>query len=180
MKKNVKILALTLSLCVLMSSCIGSFSLTNKLYKWNNSMGDKFINELVFIGLTILPVYEIAIFADAVIFNTVEFWTGNKLIAENNVGDTKIVKNANGEDVCIETTESGYSISNGETSFNLIFDETDNSWNVEYNNQISKILTVNGDNVQLNMHNGDVVNVTLDEAGVDMARQMLMPNYALN
>lgn len=180
MKKRVKVLALTLSLCVLMSSCIGSFSLTSKLYRWNDNIGDKFINELVFIGLSILPVYEIAVFADAVIFNTIEFWTGNNLIASNNVGDTKVVKNSNGEDVCIESTENGYNISNGETSFDLVFDETDNSWNVEYDNQVSKLLTIEGDNVQLNMQNGEVVNVTLDEAGVDMARQMLMPNYALN
>ena len=180
MKKRVKVLALTLSLCVLMSSCIGSFSLTSKLYRWNDNIGDKFINELVFIGLSIIPVYEIAVFADAVIFNTIEFWTGNNLIASNNVGDTKVVKNSNGEDVCIESTENGYNISNGETSFDLVFDETDNSWNVEYDNQVSKLLTIEGDNVQLNMQNGEVVNVTLDEAGVDMARQMLMPNYALN
>lgn len=180
MKKNLKVLALTLSLCVLMSSCIGSFSLTNKLYRWNNSMGDKFINELVFIGLTILPVYEIAVFADAVIFNSIEFWTGNKVISMNNVGDTKVVKNSNGEDVFVETLENGYNVSNGETAFKLIFDETDNSWNVEHNNQISKLLTIEGDNAQLNMFNGEMLSVTLDEAGVDMARQMAMPNYAMN
>lgn len=180
MKKSVKVLALTLSLCVMMSSCIGSFSLTNKLYRWNNSMGDRFINELVFIGLTILPVYEIAVFADAVIFNTIEFWTGNNVIAMNNVGDTKVVKNSNGEDVFVETLENGYNVSNGETAFKLIFDETDNSWNVEHNNQISKLLTIEGNNAQLNMFNGETLCVTLDEIGVDMARQMAMPNYAMN
>lgn len=181
MRRSVKVLALTLSLCVLMSSCIGSFTLTSKLKNWNDSLGDKFVCELVFLGLTILPVYEIAVMADALVLNTIEFWTGNKLISMNdNVGDTKIVQNANGDDVLVKTTENGYNISDGETAINLIFDETDNSWNVEYNNQVNKLLTINGDNVLLNMHNGETVSVTLDEAGVDMARQMVMPNYALN
>lgn len=180
MRRSVKVLALTLSLCVLMSSCIGSFTLTSKLKNWNDSLGDKFVCELVFLGLTILPVYEIAVMADALVLNTIEFWTGNKLISMNdNVGDTKIVKNANGDDVLVKTTENGYNISDGETAINLIFDETDNSWNVEYNNQVNKLLTIEGDNVLLNMHNGETVSVTLDEAGVDMARQMVMPNYAL-
>lgn len=180
MKRRVKVLALTLSLCVLMSSCIGSFSLTSKLMNWNQNVGGKFVNELVFIGLSILPVYEIAVMADALVLNTIEFWTGNKLISMNdNVGDTKIVKNANGDDVLVKTTENGYNISDGETAINLIFDETDNSWSVEYNNQINKLLSIDGDNVLLNMHNGETVSVTLDESGVDMARQMVMPNYAL-
>lgn len=180
MRRSVKVLALTLSLCVLMSSCIGSFTLTSKLKNWNDSLGDKFVCELVFLGLTILPVYEIAVMADALVLNTIEFWTGNKLISMNdNVGDTKIVQNANGDDVLVKTTENGYNLSDGETAINLIFDETDNSWSVEYNNQVNKLLTINGDNVLLNMNNGETVSVTLDEAGVDMARQMVMPNYAL-
>ena len=90
------------------------------------------------------------------------------------------MKNSNGEDVFVETLENGYNVSNGETAFKLIFDETDNSWNVEHNNQISKLLTIEGDNAQLNMFNGEMLSVTLDEAGVDMARQMAMPNYAMN
>lgn len=180
MRRSVKVLALTLSLCVLMSSCIGSFTLTSKLKNWNDSLGDKFVCELVFLGLAILPVYEIAVMADALVLNTIEFWTGNKLISMNdNVGDTKIVQNANGDDVLVKTTENGYNLSDGETAINLIFDETDNSWSVEYNNQVNKLLTIEGDNVLLNMHNGETVSVTLDEAGVDMARQMVMPNYAL-
>lgn len=180
MKKNLKAVALILSMCVLMSSCIGSFTLTSKLKNWNDSLGDKFVNELVFIGMTIIPVYEIAVFADAFIFNAIEFWTGDKLISMNNVGETNIVKNSNGEDVLVETTENGYNISDGNNEISLFFDESDNSWNVEYNDQVNKLVTIDGDNAQLNLLDGNVMDVTLDETGVGMARQMLMPNYALN
>ena len=41
---TVLLLASTLSL----NSCIGSFSLTNSVLKWNKQVGPKFINELVF------------------------------------------------------------------------------------------------------------------------------------
>ncbi len=39
-------------------SCIGSFSLTNRLLGWNQNVGDKFLNELVFFAFWVLPVYE--------------------------------------------------------------------------------------------------------------------------
>ena len=61
---------------------------------------------------------------------------------------------------------------------NLIFDETDNSWNVEYNNQINKLMTIDGNNAQLYLLNGQTMNVTLDEAGVNIARQIVMGDYA--
>ena len=42
---------------MLFTSCIGSFKLTNKVLSWNHQIGNKFVNELVFVGLWILPVY---------------------------------------------------------------------------------------------------------------------------
>jgi hypothetical protein len=89
MKKNFKLVAVLLSVSLMLSSCIGSFNLTNKVKAWNEGLGDKFVNELVFIALHVVPVYEIAIFIDAVVLNSVEFWTGDKLVAEP--GETKVV-----------------------------------------------------------------------------------------
>lgn len=176
MKKNVKVAAILLSMCIVMSSCIGSFGLTNKLKDWNMSIGNKFVNELVFVCMHIVPVYEVAIIADALVLNSIEFWTGNSALSKN-VGDTKIVKNSNGDDVTITVQENGYNLSNGETAMNLIFDEADNSWSLEYNNQITKLMSIDGGNAQLYLLNGQTMNVSLDEAGVNMARQ-LMYDYA--
>ena len=41
-------LILTVAASISLSSCIGSFQLTNKVLAWNQQVGDKFVNELVF------------------------------------------------------------------------------------------------------------------------------------
>lgn len=66
------------SLACFVSGCYGPFNLTRQLHRWNGQVGDKYVNELVFLALTILPlpVYGVAVLADMVIFNSIEFWTG--------------------------------------------------------------------------------------------------------
>lgn len=178
MKRNFKFAALLLSFSVMLSSCIGSFSLTNKLKAWNEGVGSKIVNELLFIGMHIIPVYEVTMLADALVLNSIEFWTDDNPLS-NKAGDTKIVKNSNGDDVVITTSENGYNISNGETAMNLIFDDADNSWSVEYNNHVEKLMKIDGNNAQLYLLNGETMDVTLDEAGVNMARELVMSSYAL-
>ena len=63
------------------TGCYGSFSLTSKLYNWNGQVSNqKFVNELVFLGLCILPAYELCTLGDALIFNSIEFWGGQNPI----------------------------------------------------------------------------------------------------
>lgn len=76
-----------LSLAVLLSygsvSCMGQFAATKMLYNFNNTVTDnKIVNNLVFWALLIIPVYNLAIAADGIVLNTIEFWTGNNLLAE--------------------------------------------------------------------------------------------------
>ncbi|HMV27068.1 MAG TPA: DUF3332 domain-containing protein [bacterium] len=84
MRKYTKVIALTLAVLmgsISVSSCYGKFALTRKLYTWNGSVtGNKFVNNLVFWALLIIPVYSIAGFVDAIL-NTVEFWTGSNPMA---------------------------------------------------------------------------------------------------
>lgn len=73
-------LFLSLALAGIMVSqtgCFGEFSLTRKVYEFNQNVGGKFVNELVFLAFCAIPVYEAATFIDAVILNTIEFWTGS-------------------------------------------------------------------------------------------------------
>ncbi len=63
--------------------CYGSFELTKKVYKWNGTLGDKWLNEVAFLALNIVPVYGIVTFIDAVILNSLEFWTGTNPMASN-------------------------------------------------------------------------------------------------
>ncbi|MCK9160744.1 MAG: DUF3332 domain-containing protein, partial [Bacteroidaceae bacterium] len=45
MKKiNLKLATALLCGTMLFSSCVGSFSLFNRVAQWNNSLGDKFVN----------------------------------------------------------------------------------------------------------------------------------------
>lgn len=179
MKKSFKISALILAVAIMFSSCIGSFSLTSRLKAWNESFNDKWANELIFV--CIIPVYGFSIFADAIVINSIEFWTGSNPIASN-VGDTKIVKNSAGEDVQITTTENGYNLTNGEQEMQLVFDEAEKSWSALYNDQSVKLIKfIDENNAQLFTLNGNTMNVSLDATGVDAARAMLMQcNYAMN
>jgi len=64
------------------TGCFGEFALTRKVYTWNDDVSDNnFVKTLVFWGLNVIPVYGIASFADLVIFNLIEFWTGSNPIA---------------------------------------------------------------------------------------------------
>ena len=178
MKKHFKISALLLAATIVLSSCVGSFRLTNNIKDWNEGLGDKFVNELVFVALHIVPVYPIAMFVDGVVLNSVEFWTGDNPVAE--VGETKVVKNSNGDEIEIVATENGYSLSNGETAMNLVFDKEQQLWSAEYNNQVTKLVKLNGDNTaQLFVGDGEV-NISLDAQGMNMAYMLMANDFAMN
>ncbi|HAM36130.1 MAG TPA: hypothetical protein DEB40_02630 [Elusimicrobia bacterium] len=80
-----KVLPLILCACVTVMGCYGPFNLTKKLHRWNGTIGGKWVNEGVFLGLVILPVYELASLGDAIIFNSIEFWTGKNPVTAKNV-----------------------------------------------------------------------------------------------
>ena len=179
MKKSFKFSALLLAATILLSSCIGSFGLTSKVKNWNDSLGDKFVNELVFFCMLCVPIYEVSMLADLVVFNSIEFWTGDNPVASN-VGETNIVKNTAGENVEVTTTENGYNISNGEQNMQLVFDEAEKTWSAVYGNDTYKLMQFVGDNsVQMFTLNGNSISVTLDEAGVNAARLLTFGGFAM-
>ena len=70
MKKIVFKSALFLTLgTVTLSSCIGSFGLTNSVLSWNKrATGNKFVNELIFIVIS--PAYAVCSVADLFVLNS--------------------------------------------------------------------------------------------------------------
>lgn len=75
------VLATTLS--VSLSGCYGTFPLVRKAYAFNKSVSpNKFVQEGVFLVMSILPVYGIAAMADALVLNSIEFWTGTNPVAD--------------------------------------------------------------------------------------------------
>ncbi len=175
MKRSTSTLvAVALSGTILFSSCVGSFGLFNRISSWNQSIGTKFVNELVFLALNIVPVYGVAYLADALVINSIEFWSGSNPMA--NVGDVKKVKGENG-DYLVKTLENGYSITKvgEETSMDLIYDKEANTWNVVSNGENTELLKMNNDGTaDLYLPNGKTMNVTLDAQGMMAAKQVTM------
>ena len=68
---------LLLAGALVLSGCYGPFNLTRRLYRWNGDIQGKWEKEFVFLVLAYVPVYGLAVTADALIFNSMEFWTGN-------------------------------------------------------------------------------------------------------
>ena len=178
MKKiNLK-MAATVMICgaFLLSSCVGSFGLHSKLVNWNQSIGNKFVNELVFLACNIIPVYGVCYLADVVVINSIEFWSGSNPMAS--VGDVKKVKGENGN-YLVKTLENGYSITKeGENlSMELVYNKEANTWNVVADGVSTELLQMNNDGTaQMYLPNGEAMNVTLDAQGVATARQATMVN----
>lgn len=176
MKKfNLK-LAATVMVCgaFLFSSCIGSFGLHSKLLSWNEGIGNKFVNELVYLAFNIIPVYGICYLADALVINSIEFWSGSNPMAS--IGEVKKVKGENGN-YLVETLENGYSITKeGEkATMDLIYNKEANTWNVVADGESTEILKMNNDGTaQMYLPNGETMTVTLDAQGTLAARQMTM------
>ena len=162
-REKLTLVAVLLSGSLLFSSCVGSFGLFNRLSSWNQSIGSKFVNELVFLAFNIVPVYGVSYLADALVINSIEFWSGSNPMA--NVGDVKKVKGENGN-YMVKTLENGYSIT-----------KEANTWNVVANGESAELIKMNNDGTaDLFLPNGEKMNVTLDAQGMMAARQATMSN----
>jgi hypothetical protein len=76
--------------------CFGNFELTKKVWRINKQIDqDRWVQEVAFLVLAVVPVYGGALFLDVVLFNSLEFWTGkNPVLAED--GARKVVRNPTG------------------------------------------------------------------------------------
>lgn len=76
-------LLLALAATIPMTSCIGNFTLTKRLLNWNQNIGSKFANEVVFFCFCVLPVYEVSALIDFFVMNSIEFWSGSNPMAQS-------------------------------------------------------------------------------------------------
>ena len=175
MKRNKFIVVISVLLsCALFSSCIGSFTLTNKVQKWNKTVGSKFVNEVVFICFHIIPIYEVTIFADAVVLNTIEFWNGSNPV-------TASVKHIKGDkgNYKVETNQKGYKITNEQTNrvVVLTFNKTNRSWSAQTNGKSVTFMTFVDDN-HVKMYGSNAV-VELSQAGAFAYQATVNGNMAV-
>lgn len=84
MKRWFKVAACTLALAGLLNGCFGSFGATRLLWNFNKNVhSNVFVQTLVMWCFTILPAYELFIFADWLIINMIEFFMGSNPIGNN-------------------------------------------------------------------------------------------------
>ncbi|MFT7485228.1 MAG: hypothetical protein ACI9F9_001075 [Candidatus Paceibacteria bacterium] len=70
-----------LALALAAPSCMGPNNAFNSLNNWNATATEQnWLNEVIFIGLNVIPVYALAYMGDVVIFNTIDFWGGDNPI----------------------------------------------------------------------------------------------------
>ena len=165
--------AALLSLSLVSTSCIGSFSLTNKLLGWNKGIGNKFVNELVFFAFWVLPVYEVSALADILVLNSIEFWSGDNPVAQ----DDMMIEGTDGNTYLVQCDNLGYTVTNQDDGSVVRFDydADDSSWNVTVNDETFELMTfVDDTHVSMPAADGGRVTVELSDAGLLAYQQMAL------
>lgn len=147
MKKS--IIALSLASSILFTSCLGSFSAFNNLKDWNDGVtSNKFLDNLIFWGLNIVPVYGLFFLGDTVIFNVIEFWSGSNPIAmQDGEFETQMIQK---DGVAYEMTATKnrmmVKVLDGENQgkkFDLVFKPSEKSWNlVKQDGEVIKLASM--------------------------------------
>lgn len=170
-KTKVTVLCAIMSGSLLFSSCIGSFGLWNKLKDWNQGLGNKFVNEIVFLAFHIVPVYQVAYLADIIVLNSIEFWSRSNPVAQ--VGTERIIQGENGE-YLVRTNADGYTIiKKGEEDkpLDLVYNKEKHTWNAVAEGQTFELITMNEDGtITFKQQDGTPMTVTPDMMGLSTAR----------
>lgn len=87
-----KIVASIVVFAFLAAGCTGSFNLTKKVYNFHRSQSDKWADELCFLLVALTPIYGLATFADAIVFNSIEFWSGKNPIEASNQTQDRVAQ----------------------------------------------------------------------------------------
>ena len=75
------------------------------------------------------------------------------------------------KDIEIKTLKDGYMFSDGNSSMKVLYDSANKTWKVETDDQSADLIKfVDDNNAQLFLANGEVMDITLDAEGVEMAK----------
>ena len=174
MKKNhLSAACLIMAAALMTSSCVGSFQLTHRLAQWNKSATkEKFLNEIIF--LLISPAYPVCAVADALVLNTMEFWSGTNPLADH-IGTKRTVQGQDGRYYAITTKRYGYEVKtpDGET-IRFAYDKKTDSWTQEQHGKKTEIFRFNTDGtIQASLSDGRTIRVAPDAAGLFETRMAI-------
>jgi len=168
---------------IMCNSCYGPFRLTSNLYSWNGTVGNKWANSAVLFAFLIIPVYEVTVALDALLFNAIEFWGGNNPISmEEGEKEIEIVKSGNKE-YKITATKNKFLIEQvkgpqaGEMA-EIIFAPEEQSCYLNYKGEYTRLVEYipveNGlDQVNLYMPDGSMLAMDAGERDYDAIRAIL-------
>jgi len=165
MKRKFMVVALSLALGLTsMQGCIGSFGLTGKVYDFNKSFSNKWVKEVIFI-LLIFP-YGVTLFIDAIVLNSIEFWTGSNPVAMQ-PGDREVqyVKGEKGL-YKIEATKNRFHIAqvegpNAGEYVDLVYNPQTDTWSLGVENRMRKIVQFSADSSEARVFKPDGKVVTV-------------------
>lgn len=164
MKKTIS--CLLLSSALLFSGCLGSFRAFNNLKDWNQGLTDsKFLDNLIFWGLNIVPVYGLFFLGDAIIFNVIEFWSGSNPIAmKPGESETQMVEH-DGNTFKMVATKNRIQVTVVEgpkkgKKIDLVYKPDDKSWNaIRPNGEVIKLSSFEEGFYIVYMPNGSKVKI---------------------
>lgn len=165
----------TVASSLTLSSCIGSFSLTRQVIDWNKQVGSKFINEVVFFALWVVPVYEVTFLCDVLVINSIEFWSGTNPLTAS----TKVIESEQGR-YLIACDGRGYTVTFEPTGQSVRLEFADDTWSVVTEDGAYELLTfLDSSHVRVPAPDGTRSVVSLDQEGLmayraEVSRAMLM------
>ena len=134
--------------------------------------GNKYVNGIV--GFILQPIVgSICLFVDALVLNTIEFWTGDNPVAD---AGTRIVVGQDGRYYAVKTLKDGYEVKSptGEVT-RFTHDVATDSWSMSQNGVTKEIFRFNADGtIQATLQDGQTLTVGNDEAGLQQVRQAVM------
>lgn len=164
--RKTKLIVLGLASSLLFSNCIGSFSAFKSIRDWNDGLTqNKFLDNLIFWGLWIVPAYELFLAGDLIIFNVIEFWSGSNPIAMNDgeMETQTIAKNGNTYRLTATKNKLNIEVIDGKDFGKhvlLQYNPEEESWNAIKDGEIIKLSSMedgfyivylpNGEKVKMN------------------------------
>jgi hypothetical protein len=125
---------LMLGISTINTGCMGSYTLTKKLYGWNeHATGNTIVNTGVF-WILCWNVYFIFLAVDTIVLNTIQFWTGsNPAAMAPGEREQQLVQGNDGNQYQITATQNRFDIlpmtgSEKGNVLSLIYTPTNKSW----------------------------------------------------
>lgn len=152
MKKSIRAFSLLIGTAMLvqLQGCYGNFALTRKVYAWNGTVGDKWINSVVTWVLVVVPVYGAVGAVDFLVLNTIQFWTGNNPVTlKAGEKDIRTVK-WQGEDYLLTATANRLDVQRlvdgkAQAPVSLVFDMRTRSWTAVSGTESRRLIEMVGE-----------------------------------